>query len=129
MHRYAGRALVSFLSIVLVVPPAVAQEAHVVDQRALEAALSEHVSEDDSHRETVLRVLQREEVREVAAKAKVDLKRAEAAVQTLEGEELAQLAAMASDAETGLEGGNTITISTTTIIIALLILILIIVAT
>jgi low affinity Fe/Cu permease len=118
-----------FVSIVLLVTPVMAQQAHVVDQAAIEAALSEHVSEDDAHREAVLRVLQREEVRSAAAKAQLDWKRAEAAVDTLEGEELAQLASIAQDVEAGLAGGNTITISTTAIIIGLLILILIIVAT
>lgn len=129
MRRYVGRVVVSFVSVVLVVTPAVAQEAHVADQAAIDAALNGHVSEDDARRQDVLRVLQRDEVREVATKAQLDLKSVEAAVHTLEGDELAQLASMAYDAEAALAGGNTITLSTTTIIIGLLILILIIVAT
>ena len=128
MHRHVGRVVALFVSIVLVVTSALAQEAHVVDQTAIDAALGEHVSEEDAHREAVLRVLQRKEVRAAAAKVQLDWKRAEAAVHTLEGEELAQLASMAREVEAGLAGGNSISISTTTIIIALLVLILIIIA-
>jgi hypothetical protein len=128
MRRYFARVAACILSVVLVVSPAVAQENHVVDQAAIEAALSEHLSENDLQREAVLRVLQRPEVRALAGAMELDWKRAEAAVQTLEDEELAEIASMAREAETGLVGGASITISTTTIIIALLVLILIIVA-
>ncbi len=129
MRSYVGRVMALAVSMVLVVTPCMAQEAHVVDQEAIEAALSLRVSEEDAHREAVLRVLQRQEVRALAAKVKLDVKGAEAAVPALEGEELAQLSSMAHELEAGLAGGSSITLSTTTIIIALLVLILIIVAT
>lgn len=127
--RSDRRVMAMVVSMVLVVTPAIAQEAHVVDQTAIDQALSEHSAEDDAHRQAVLQLLQRQEVLALAGKIQVDLKRAEAAVQTLEGEELLQLASMAREAEAGLSGGSTITVSTTAIIIGLLILILIIVAT
>lgn len=118
-----------FISMVLVVSPAIAQQGHVADQNAIEDALSKHVGDEDVQRETVLQLLQREEVRALAANAQLDLKRAEAAVQTMEGGELAQLASMAREAEAGLAGGSDIKVSSTMIIIGLLVLILIIVAT
>ena len=128
--RSDHRVMALVVSMVLVVTPAMAQEAHVVDQTVIDRALSEHSAEDDAHRQAVLGLLQRQEVRALAAKVHVDLKRAEAAVQTLEGDELLELASMAREAEAGLSGGSsTITVSTTMIIIGLLILILIIVAT
>lgn len=123
------RVAALFISMVLVVTPAIAQQAHVVDQTAIEEALSKHVADESRKREAVVRLLQREEVRGLAATTQLDLTRAEAAVQTLEGEELAQLASMAREAEAGLAGGSNITISSTMVIIGLLILILIIVAT
>ncbi|HSF19665.1 MAG TPA: hypothetical protein VLK65_29360 [Vicinamibacteria bacterium] len=118
-----------FVSIVLAVTPAIAQDSHVVDREAMEDALAEHIGDDEMQREAVLRLLQDSHVRELAGELGLDLKRAEAAVDTLEGEELVELAAMAGTAEAGLSGGESITLSTTTIIIALLVLILIIVAT
>jgi hypothetical protein len=128
MRRYFARVAACILSVVLIVPPAVSQENHVLDQAAIEAALSEHLSENDVEREAVLRVLRRPEIRALSGAMELDWKRAEAAVRTLEGDELSQIASMAREAEAGLAGGASITISTTTIIIALLVLILIIVA-
>jgi hypothetical protein len=125
IHRIAALSL----SVVLAVTPAIAQQGHVVDQAAIELALTNHIAEEDSEREAVLNLLRRQEVRKLASNAGIDLLRAEAAVSTLEGEELSQLASMALDVEEGLSGGSNITISTTVIIIALLLLILIIVAT
>lgn len=123
------RAVALFLVAIFSVTPALAQEAHVVDQAAIDQALSEAIGEDDAHRETVLRLLRRAEVRGLAAELQLDLRRAEAAVATLEGEELARFASLAGDVETQLAGGQSkITLSTTTIIIGLLVLILIIVA-
>jgi len=123
------RAVALFLVAIFSVTPALAQEAHVVDQAAIDRALSEAIGEDDAHRETVLRLLRRAEVRGLAAELQLDLRRAEAAVATLEGEELARFASLARDVETQLAGGQSkITLSTTTIIIGLLVLILIIVA-
>jgi hypothetical protein len=59
----------------------------------------------------------------------LDLKRAQSAVATLDGPELAELAARAREVDQALAGGQrSITISTTMIIIGLLLVILLIVA-
>jgi len=106
-------------------PPA----AHVADQSALDAAVQQHVTTADQDRETVRRFLQRDEVRQLAGKAGIDMRRADSAVATMSPSELARVAAQAREAEQGLAGGaSTVTISTTTIIIGLLVLILLIVA-
>jgi hypothetical protein len=77
----------------------------------------------------VLRVLRHPDVARLAGQVGLDLKRAESAVATLEGQELADLAARARDVDQALAGGQrSITISTTLIIIGLLVLILLIVA-
>jgi len=129
--RTGSKSVALFLiGVLAVIPPLAAeQETHVADQAAIEKAISERSSEDDGNREAILELLRRPEVRELAGKVKVDLQHAETAVATLEGDELAELASLAREAESGLSGGDAITLSTTTIIIGLLVLILIIVAT
>ena len=130
MRKGSKSLALILIGVLAVIPPLAAeQETHVADQAAIEKAISERSSEDDGNREAILELLRRPEVRELAGKVKVDLQHAETAVATLEGDELAELASLAREAESGLSGGDTITLSTTTIIIGLLVLILIIVAT
>jgi hypothetical protein len=117
------------LMVLLAVPRAQAQTAHAAPQSAIDAALQEHVAASSADRDAVLRVLDHAEVKEVAGRAGIDLRRAAGAVATLEGAELAQVAAQARQVEQALAGGQSrVVISTTLIIIALLVLILIIVA-
>ena len=67
------------------------------------------------------------EVKAVAEKAGLDLRRATTAVASLDGQELTQLAAQARQVDQALAGGqSSITISTTVIIIGLLVLILLV---
>lgn len=124
-----SRVVAGMLCAVLAVAPAMAQQAHVLDEAAIEKALSERLKEDDADREAIRALLRRPEVRELVKKAPLDLQRAEAAVATLEGSELQALASSARAVTGALSGGQSkITLSTTTIIIGLLVLILIIVA-
>jgi hypothetical protein len=127
------RMPVSILAILFAVfaaiPPAHAQSTHTAPQSAIDAALQQHVSTADADREMVRRLLARGEVKDVAGKAGLDLKRATSAVATLDGQDLATVAAQARQVEQALAGGQSrVVISTTMIIIALLVLILIIVA-
>jgi phytoene/squalene synthetase len=104
------------------------EEQHAASQSALDAALQEHVRASDADRDTVRRLLERADVKEIAGQAGIDLRRVAGAVATLEGQALADVAAQARQAERALAGGqSSITISTTMIIIGLLVLILIIV--
>lgn len=78
--------------------------------------------------EAWLRLLDRPEVEAIAGDAGLDLRRAQTAIATLDGQELTELTAQARQVERALVGGqSTVTISTTTIIIGLLVLILLIV--
>ena len=127
------RTSISVLAILMLVitaaPSAQTATSHAAPQSALDAALQQHVSSAGADRETVLRVLEHPEVAAVAEKVGVDLRRAAGAIATLDGEQLAQLAAQAQQVDQALAGGQSrIVISTTLIIIALLVLILIIVA-
>jgi hypothetical protein len=108
--------------------PLNAQSSHAAPQSAIDAALQQHAASDAADRETVLRLLERAEVQAIAGDIGLDLRRAKDAIGTLDASELAGLASQARQAQEGLAGGQSITISTTLIIIALLVLILIIVA-
>ena len=127
------RTPVSILAILLTVLTAVprvhAQSSHTATQSAIDSALEQHVSSADADRAAVLRVLEHSAVKEVAASAGIDLRRAASAVATVDGQELGALAAQARQVEQALAGGQSrVVISTTVIIIALLVLILLIVA-
>jgi hypothetical protein len=121
------------LSMVLsfaVLLPAVgrAEQRHIADRNALDRMVAEQVSQREADRQVIRDVLKRDEVRDVARKAGLDIVRAEAAVATLSGAELHDVARRAREANERLAGGANVTISTTMIIIALLVVILIIVA-
>jgi hypothetical protein len=128
--RLARNILVVFLSAWLTLPlSAQAQQTSVADQETLDQAVTAHVQQADVDRGAIRRMLERQQVREIASRAGVDVKRAEAAVATLDGPELHQIADQARAVDDSLAGGQSkVTISTTTIIIGLLLLILIIVA-
>ena len=65
-------------------------------------------------------------MRSVAEKAGLSVEKAEAAVSTLQGDQLRQAAGQARAVNQDLAGGATVVITTTTIIIVLLIIILIV---
>lgn len=126
--KLVRRTLAVCLSVLIMAPVASAQS-HVIGKKALDKAVQERVALDQSDREAVLTLLQRAEVREVAAKAGLSLEKATAGVTTLQGNDLREVASQARQLNNELAGGaSTIVISTTTIILILLIVILIVVA-
>ena len=94
----------------------------------LDQMLAEKVRQQDADRAVIREVLGRSEVREVAARAGLDIVRAEATVAMLDGKDLQEAAEHARQVQKDLEGGGSVTMSTTTIIIILLVVILVIVA-
>ena|SRR5687767_4891116 len=124
--RIVRRSLAVLLAALLVAPAAQAQT-HVIAKSALAQAVQERVSQDQADREAIVSLLQRSEVRQIAAQAGLSLEKASAAVSTLQGQDLRDLATQARQANNDLAAGaSTIVISTTTIIIVLLIVILIV---
>jgi hypothetical protein len=113
-------------------PRAVAQPqagSHAAPPTALDQALQQHVIAVDADRAAVQRLLARPDVQALAAEVGLDIRRAQSAVATLDGEQLSNLASHAREAEQQLAGGQgSVRISTTLIIIALLVVILLIVA-
>jgi hypothetical protein len=125
--RVVRRSLAVVLVALLVAPAAQAQT-HVVAKTALAQAVQERVGQDQADREAILALLARSEVRQIAARAGLSLEQAQAAVSTLQGQDLKDLASQARQVNNDLAGGaSNIVISTTTIIIVLLIVILIVV--
>jgi hypothetical protein len=122
-------SLIAFLFAAAASIPAFAQQAHVADQATLDHAVADHLRQGADDRQEVLRVLENDQVRELAEGIGLDVTRAKAAVATLDETELGAIAAQARVVNDALAGGQgSVTISTTFIIIALLVLILLIVA-
>lgn len=127
--RLAACVLTLAFSLSAAAPEALAQTQHIVSPAALDAVVQGHVDQRKADRELVERLLNRTDVKGVAAGAGIDLRAASDAVRTMDDATLATVAAQAQAAERVLTGGqSTVTISTTAIIIGLLILILILVA-
>jgi hypothetical protein len=76
--------LVILLSLVIAMPRVQAQVSHTAGQSAIDAALQAHVSSAEADRADLLRVLANPEVKTVADKAGLDLRRATTAVTSLQ---------------------------------------------
>ncbi len=125
MHMFR-RILGTTLAVMLCAPAAWAQQIHVVNKAALDQAVQQRVNQDQADRDAIRSFLQNPQVKSVAAKAGLSVEKAEAAVSTLQGDELRQAAGQARAVNQDLAGGATVVITTTTIIIILLIIILIV---
>lgn len=120
------RTIAVCLAVMLMAPAASAQQS-VIGKSALEQAVQQRVSQEQADRDAITSLLRRAEVREIASKAGLSVEKAEAAVSTLEGDDLRELAKQARQAQNDLAGGaSTIVISTTTIILILLLIIIIV---
>lgn len=128
MHKVRFSVVTILLAVMLAPSAAFAgQAAQAADPQNLSVIAAEHAAKKQADRQMVADVLQREEVRQVAKSTGLPLDKAIAAVQTLDGAELAQAAAQAQQVNDALAGGQTITLSVWLIIIALLIIILVVV--
>lgn len=121
------RRLIAVCLVVLIAAPAARAQQSVIGKSALEQAVQERVKQEQADRDAIASLLRRAEVRQIAAKAGLSIEKAEAAVSTLQGDDLKELANQARQAQDDLAGGaTTIVITTTTIILILLIIILIV---
>jgi acetyl-CoA carboxylase carboxyltransferase component len=127
MERIRTSLLAMLFALAISLPLSAQQ--HVADQATLDQVVANHVRQKADDREAIRRVLEIQQVREVAESAGLDLRRAETAVAALDDAEVGLIAAQARTVNDALAGGqSTVTISTTVIIIGLLVLILLIVA-
>ena len=124
--RMVRQVLAVCLSVLMIAPMVNAQS-HVINKAALDEAVKVRVSQERADRDAIVALLHRSDVRRIAAKAGLSIDKAAAAVSTLQGRELQQIASQARQVQNDLAGGaSTIVISTTTVIIILLIVILIV---
>ena len=126
MQRFR-RVTGAVLAVVLTASTAFAQQAHVINKSALDQAVQQRVSQEQADREAIRTFLQNPTVQGMAQRAGLSVEKADAAVSTLQGDELRQAAGQARLVNSQLAGGDTIVITTTTIIIVLLLVILIVV--
>jgi hypothetical protein len=112
--------------VVLIAAPAARAQQSVIGKSALEQAVQERVQQEQADRQAIASLLRRAEVRDIAARAGLSIEKAEAAVSTLQGDDLKELANQARQAENDLAGGATVVITTTAIIVILLIIIIIV---
>jgi len=123
--RIVRHSLAVCLAVLFMAPLASAQD-HVIGNAALDKAVQQRVASEQADRQAILSLLQRQEVRDVAARAGLSVDKAQAAVSTLQGTDLQQAASQARQVQNNLAGGaSTIVISTTTIIIVLLIVLIV----
>src|SRR5690349_19683233 len=76
-------------------------------QSDLDNAIAATLQQEDSARGAITSLLQRNEVRALASGYGLDLRRAEAAVGTLQGDELRSVSQLAANADRQLTGGDT----------------------
>jgi hypothetical protein len=121
---------ISVVSILVlsIIPAADVLGDNVISRADLDRTVAASAVESGASRETVLRVLDTQLVREKARDLGVDSDRLAQGVATLDGVDLERAAAAARDVETALAGGDTITIGVTTLIVILLLVIIILVA-
>ena len=120
------RILATTVAVMLCAPVAWAQQTHVINKSSLDQAVQQRISQDQADRETLRTFLNDPTVKRVAAQAGVSTERAEAALSTLQGDQLRQAASQARGVNQDLAGGATVVITTTTIIIILLIILIIV---
>lgn len=127
--RLASKTLAVFLIILFATPRlGAAEQQHVVDQGTIQKALAERAEEIAANRRVVRTALQQPDVVRMAERLGLDIRRAEAAVATLDGAELSQLAAQAEAVNEELAGGRNFRTNAIIVLAGLLLLLLIIVA-
>lgn len=105
---------------------AIAQQRHIVDSVTMNRAVAAEQATDQQNRDVVLSVLHQPQTREIANRLGLDVTKADAAIATLSGPELARMATQARSAKADLAGGSTVVIvSTTTLLLIIIIVILI----
>ena len=125
MREVAKLATLAFAGVmVLQVAAVYAEGAGVVGTADLDRALLARQAEAQASRDSIKALLAREDVRAMAAGMGVEVRRASAAVDTLDDAELAGLAAQAAAANSALAGGQTLRISLVAALLIIIILIL-----
>ncbi len=124
LNRLAVAALIGALAFSS--QPAFAQQAVVVDRAALDQALAGKALEGESARDAIRTLLDRDDVKAMAGKLGLDMRRATSAVSTLEGADLQRVGDRAAAANDMLAGGaQTVTVSLVAVLLIVIIIILV----
>jgi hypothetical protein len=100
--------------------------ASLATQADLDSAIAKALVQEDAARSTITALLQRDEVQKLAEGYGLDVRRAEAAVGTLQGDELQRLSLLAADANAQLAGGDQVVrISLVALLLIVIIVILV----
>jgi hypothetical protein len=103
-----------------------AEPDHIVSGPEIQARIDQKIHSEADDRQAIRDLLSRSDVKRVAGQAGLDLRRADAAIGTLSGPELARIASQARDANSQLAGGKTITMTWTMVIIVVVALVVLI---
>jgi hypothetical protein len=96
-----------------------------MSQAQLDQVIATKLRDEDAARESIRRLLQREDVQQLARGYGLDARRAQAAVGTLSGDELHRLAAQAAAVDAQLEGGDELVIRMSLVALLLIVIIVI----
>jgi uncharacterized protein YaiL (DUF2058 family) len=125
MRRFITNLLVGVLVLSAPLANSADTTAAPTTQADLDHALAQALAQEDTSRSRITSLLQRDEVRRLAEGHGLDIRRAEAAVGTLQGNELERLAQLAAQTEVQLAGGDTvIRISLVALLLIIIIVIL-----
>ena len=123
-RRFSAVTYVLVGMLVLSGPPAYSAGS-VATQADLDGAIAKTLGQEDAARRTITTLLGRDVVRNMAKGYGLDVRRAEAAVGTLQGDELQRLSLLAANADLQLAGGDrTISISLVTLLLIVIIVLL-----
>jgi hypothetical protein len=119
-----GYVLVGMLALSAPLARSADRVMSLTTQADLDNVIAKKLAQEDAARNTITTLLQRDDVRGMAEGYGLDVRRAEAAVGTLQGDELQRLSLLAANANAQLAGGTTVI--TISLVSALLIVIIII---
>lgn len=124
--RRLQRFVAPLLVVLLMAPgPLLAAQSGVVTPLDLENAIGMQIGSDAAARQTIQKLLSREDVRAIAQSYGLDASRAAAAASTLQGSELQSVAQQAAAVDAQLAGGDSvIRISLVALLLIIIIVIL-----
>ena len=126
MNRRLNPVSYALVALLLASGPNVQAADRVTTQVDLDRAVAKSHSDETAARETITTLLETREVKDLAKSMGVDVRRAENAVGTLQGDELRRVAALAGDANSQLAGGTqSVHISLVALLLIIIIVILI----
>ncbi len=126
MRRSVGAALFVLAGMTGPEAASAQQPAHVAGPELLEQAVVESAATAEQDRARLQALLERDDVREIAAANALDADRLHDVVGTLTAGQLARIAPHLAAAESALAGGQSITFNATTLIIILLLIIVVV---